>query len=292
MKKAVIAALSIGCLMGAATASAADVQVRTEKTVSAAVSATEQAQHEGQTQKQYIPTKTAAHHEGSLKDRVHAILSNQESAPAAVTTGEEKYHYAESTHEATVVTPWNRQKYEDQYEYQYQHDSYDAAIANAYAYRRDFGKSNLRKWSSTEGMDTPWDSNHTTDTVHFQSSTIAFLDRLNMEARLAGISFIITGGAEGGYHASGLYSHENGYKVDISDDGIYQGSKAYEVLLAALAPYKHQITHEWDKNHFDITIIRKTTADKRFLSEGRSSCRGRREDCLQGQSFLMIILPL
>lgn len=89
MKKAVIAALSIGCLMGAATASAADVQVRTEKTVSAAVSATEQAQHEGQTQKQYIPTKTAAHHEGSLKDRVHAILSNQESAPAAVTTGEE-----------------------------------------------------------------------------------------------------------------------------------------------------------------------------------------------------------
>lgn len=254
MKKAVIAALSICCLMGAATASAADVQVRTEKTVSAAVSATEQAQHEGQTQKQYIPAKTAAHHEGSLKDRVHAILNNQESAPSAVTTGEEKYHYAESTHEATVVTPWNRQKYEDQYEYQYQHDSYDAAIANAYPYRRDFGKSNLRKWSSTEGMDTPWDSNHTTDTVHFQSSTIAFLDRLNMEARLAGISFIITGGAEGGYHASGLYSHENGYKVDISDDGIYQGSKAYEVLLAALAPYKHQITHEWDKNHFDITI--------------------------------------
>ena len=167
MKKAVIAALSICCLMGAATASAAEVQVRTEKTVSAAVSATEQAQHEEQTQKQYIPAKTAAHHEGSLKDRVHAILNNQESAPSEVTTGEEKYHYAESTHEATVVTPWNRQKYEDQYEYQYQHDSYDAAIANAYAYRRDFGKSNLRKWSSTEGMDTPWDSNHTTDTVSF-----------------------------------------------------------------------------------------------------------------------------
>ena len=62
---------------------------------------------------------------------------------------------------ATPVTAWNRQKYEDQYQYQYQHDSYDAAIADAYAYRRDFGKSNLRKWSSTEGMDTPWDSNYT-----------------------------------------------------------------------------------------------------------------------------------
>ena len=81
-----------------------------------------------------------------------------------------------------------------------------------------------------------------------------FLDRLNTEARQAGISFVITGGAESGYHASGIYSHENGYKVDISDDGIYQGTKAYEVLINALSPYKHQITHEWDKNHYDITI--------------------------------------
>lgn len=249
-----MAALSICCFVGAVTASAAEVEVRTEKTVSAAVSATEQAQQEGPTQKQYVPAKNGEHHEGSLKDRVRKILGTEDDMPAVSTSGGEKYHYAESTHEATVITPWNRQKYEDQYQYQYQHDSYDAAIANAYAYRRDFGKSNLRKWSSTEGMDTPWDSNHTTDTVHFQSSTIAFLDRLNAEARQAGISFIITGGAEGGYHASGLYSHENGYKVDISDDGIYQGSKAYEVLLNALAPYKHQITHEWDKNHFDITI--------------------------------------
>ena len=85
--------------------------------------------------------------------------------------------------------------------------------------------------AAPKGWDTPWDSNHTTDTVHFQSSTIAFLDRLNMEARLAGISFIITGGAEGGYHASGLYSHENGYKVDISDDGIYQAVRLMKSFL-------------------------------------------------------------
>ena len=37
--------------------------------------------------------------------------------------------------------------------------------SSAYAFHNDFGKSNLRKWSSTEGMDTPWNSNRTTDTV-------------------------------------------------------------------------------------------------------------------------------
>lgn len=126
--------------------------------------------------------------------------------------------------------------------------------SEAYAYHSDFGKSNLRKWSSTEGMDTPWDSNRTTDTKHLQSSTMAFLDTLNTAARAAGISFTITGGAEDGYHASGRYSHANGYKVDISDDGICEGGRAYSVLVNALSPYKHQITHEWSRNHFDITI--------------------------------------
>lgn len=166
-----------------------------------------------------------------------------------------RYHYTSSTRKATPVTAWNLGKYEDQY--QYQHDPYDAAIADAYAYRRDFGKSNLRKWSSSEGMDTPWDDNYETDTAHFKSSTVAFLDTLNTQARQAGISFVITGGAESGYHAGGTYSHENGYKVDISDEGIYQGSKACDVLYSALAPYEHQITHEWDTNHFDITIYPK-----------------------------------
>jgi len=129
------------------------------------------------------------------------------------------------------------------------------ASSQAYAFHDDFGKSNLRKWSSTEGMDTPWESNGTTDTAHLQSATKAFLDTLNTAARAAGISFTITGGAEDGYHASGRYSHANGYKVDISDDGICEGGRAYSVLVNALAPYKHQITHEWNLNHFDITIF-------------------------------------
>lgn len=128
------------------------------------------------------------------------------------------------------------------------------ATAAAYAVRNDFGKSNLHKWSSVYGMDTSWDENDVTDTAHLQSSTVAFLDTLNAEARAAGVSFVITGGAERGYHAHGTYSHENGYKVDISDDGVYAGTTAYRVLLEALAPYKHHLSHEWNNNHFDITI--------------------------------------
>ena len=130
----------------------------------------------------------------------------------------------------------------------------DNSLAAAYAVREDFGKSNLHKWSSVCGMDTPWSDNDVTDTRDLQSSTIAFLDTLNTDARAADVSFVITGGAERGYHAHGTYSHENGYKVDISDDGVYPGTTAYRVLLEALAPYKHHLSHEWNNNHYDITI--------------------------------------
>ena len=214
MKKSIITILFLCCLMGTVTASAA--QVKDAETVSPAVAAMAQVQAQDKAKKKDKTTenKNSDKIGDRLRDRVHALIpasafSNIDN-PGTITPDTVKYHYAESQHMATPVTAWNRQKYEDQYQYQYQHDSYDAAIADAYAYRRDFGKSNLRKWSSTEGMDTPWDSNWTTDTAHFQSSTIAFLDRLNTEARQAGISFVITGGAESGYHASGIYSHENG----------------------------------------------------------------------------------
>ena len=129
-----------------------------------------------------------------------------------------------------------------------------SSTADAYAVRTDFGKSNLHKWSSVYGMDTPWDANDVTDTEHFKSSTVAFLDTLNTLAQSAGVSFVLTGGAEYGYHAPGTYSHENGYKVDISDSGIYAGTTAYRILLEALTPFKHHLSHEWNNNHYDITI--------------------------------------
>ena len=128
------------------------------------------------------------------------------------------------------------------------------SAADPYAVRTDFGKSNLHKWSSVYGMDTPWDANDVTDTEHFKSSTVAFLDTLNTLAQSAGVSFVLTGGAEYGYHARGTYSHENGYKVDISDSGFYAGTTAYRILLEALTPFKHHLSHEWNNNHYDITI--------------------------------------
>ena len=91
-------------------------------------------------------------------------------------------------------------------------------------------------------------------TKHFKTSTVALLDTLNTLAQSAGVSFVLTGGAEYGYHARGTYSHENGYKVDISDSGVYAGTTAYRILLEALTPFKHHLSHEWNNNHYDITI--------------------------------------
>lgn len=150
-------------------------------------------------------------------------------------------------------------KNEDQYRFHDQVFSMSWEQANddyRYSYEQFnlFGTSNLRKWSSTEGMNTSWYSNYTTDTIHFQPTTVSFLDYLNTLAAENNVTFVITGGAERGYHAKGVYSHENGYKVDISDMGVAEGSKPYNVLLEALEPFKHHMNHEWDRNHYDIVI--------------------------------------
>lgn len=117
----------------------------------------------------------------------------------------------------------------------------------------DFGKSNLRKWSSAHG-DTDWDDDSGgssgTDTNHFQGYMVAFLDTLNAAAREAGIAFTITGGSEPG-HASGTYSHGNGYKVDISDEISPQ---AEQVLFKVAEQFGATVSHEISKGHYDITV--------------------------------------
>ena len=117
----------------------------------------------------------------------------------------------------------------------------------------DFGKSNLRKWSSAHG-DTDWDDDSGgssgTDTNHFQPRTAGFLDTLNAAAKAAGITFTITGGAEPG-HASGTYSHGNGYKVDISDE---ISAQAEQILYQVASQYDADVAHEISKGHYDITI--------------------------------------
>ena len=98
------------------------------------------------------------------------------------------------------------------------------------------------------------DENDVTDTKNFKSSTIAFLDTRSTRHAVGRRPFVLDGRREYGYHAHGTYSHENGYKVDISDSGIYAGTTAYRVLTEALAPFKHHLSHEWSNNHYDITI--------------------------------------
>ena len=39
------------------------------------------------------------------------------------------------------------------------------------------------------------------------------------------------------------------------------GVQAFKVLHLALAPFKHQITHELDNAHYDITIYPTITGD-------------------------------
>lgn len=109
------------------------------------------------------------------------------------------------------------------------------------------GLQHIRKWSSAEGMDTPWDSNGTTDTAHFKSGVAQLLKNLDQ----TGFDYVITGGAEAGYHAEGDYSHAHGYKVDISDD---LGEDAIAALTEQVQALGGTIVHEADKNHYDIVI--------------------------------------
>lgn len=134
-----------------------------------------------------------------------------------------------------------------------QHFSRPASDGRGYYVVKDL--SNIIKWSSTEGENTPWHSNDTTDTTHFQIGTAAFLRALNEEAAKYGITFMLTGGSEEGFHDDSLeYSHVKGYKVDISDSDVEEGSLKYQILQDVLSRFPSHIDHERSKAHYDITI--------------------------------------
>lgn len=110
----------------------------------------------------------------------------------------------------------------------------------------------IRKWSSAEGFNTPWDSNSVTDTSHFQPRMVEALNALLAQAYDRGYHYTITGGSEKGYHAAGTYSHENGWKVDISDD---LRPEEVEMLYQIFEKqFGGKITHEADNGHYDIVI--------------------------------------
>ena len=107
-----------------------------------------------------------------------------------------------------------------------------------------------QKWDSQNGM-VSWDNDTYTDVHDFRQETIDFLNEFGAVANQYGVKPIITGGSEKkGHRYNGWDSHANGYKVDISPEGIT--GKVYEALAELVK--KHNGILKDEGNHFDITI--------------------------------------
>ncbi|MBO6203354.1 MAG: glucosaminidase domain-containing protein [Selenomonas sp.] len=125
-------------------------------------------------------------------------------------------------------------------------------------YTGDFDTSKWNIWSSTEGANTTWDST-VTDIRGWQQEVVDFMNDAGDALSRIGVKGTITGAAEKNtstkkYHNKGRYSHENGYKVDISDGNIPYGSEAYEILKTLAESHGGRLDYEADKGHYDITI--------------------------------------
>lgn len=107
-----------------------------------------------------------------------------------------------------------------------------------------------QKWDSQNGM-VSWDNDTYTDVHDFRQETIDFLNEFGAVANQYGVKPIITGGSEKkGHRYNGWDSHANGYKVDISPEGIT--GKVYEALVELVKKHNGILMDEGD--HFDITI--------------------------------------
>lgn len=73
---------------------------------------------------------------------------------------------------------------------------------------------------------------------------------------------IITGGAEKGFHESGTYSHENGYKLDISDESIDN----LQLFLDIMSKYGFAVGDERSKGHYDLSAAGKGTGGGRLVT--------------------------
>ena len=107
-----------------------------------------------------------------------------------------------------------------------------------------------QKWDSQNGM-VSWDNDTYTDVHDFRQETIDFLNEFGAIANQYGVKPIITGGSEKkGHRYNGWDSHANGYKVDISPEGIT--GEVYEALVELVKKHNGILMDEGD--HFDITI--------------------------------------
>ena len=73
---------------------------------------------------------------------------------------------------------------------------------------------------------------------------------------------IITGGAEKGFHESGTYSHENGYKLDISDKSIDN----LQLFLDIMSKYGFAVGDERSKGHYDLSAAGMGTGGGRLVT--------------------------
>lgn len=73
---------------------------------------------------------------------------------------------------------------------------------------------------------------------------------------------IITGGAEKGFHESGTYSHENGYKLDISDKSIAN----LQLFLDIMSKYGFAVGDERSKGHYDLSASGMGTGGGRLVT--------------------------
>lgn len=107
-----------------------------------------------------------------------------------------------------------------------------------------------QKWDSQNDM-VSWDNDTYTDVHDFRQETIDFLNEFGAIANQYGVKPIITGGSEKkGHRYNGWDSHANGYKVDISPEGIT--GEVYEALVELVKKHNGILMDEGD--HFDITI--------------------------------------
>ena len=135
-----------------------------------------------------------------------------------------------------------------------------AADASGYKMTQSQAASVLRNagitWSSSGGCTDRYNSTCTS----FEQINSGTVDAMVTLKRASGCAINITGGTETG-HASGTYSHWNGYKVDISHNSCIDG---YVHNSFTYIGYRGDGYPQWraasgnlycdEGNHWDITV--------------------------------------
>ena len=108
---------------------------------------------------------------------------------------------------------------------------------------------------SSTGLDANYimantDDQNVTNTERMRPESLHGANLIGKWAKELGLTATLTGGAEYGVHASGEYSHENGYKGDFVINGVEGGTKAGDMLINFA--HEHGWSINWEDDHWDI----------------------------------------